>query len=246
MTLSDERISIRQEREAEWRRFMEFVDRHAQATWMFRGLSSAKYELLPSAGRLPSHPSETTDEAYDEDKEKRIFENFRRRAKPFIKEQGMTDWDWLAVAQHHGVPTRLLDWTSNPLVAAYFAVKADAPVEQDAKIVATRVRIFLDTKEVSNPFAVDDVAFVRPSAYVPRIISQRGFFTVHPKPEEPWIPQGMERHSFVIGGTNRAFFRRKLFYLGIDPSHIQSDVDGLGETLKWQYDNSIAVGIVNY
>ena len=229
----------RLEREGEWRRFMNFADRHAQSPWMFRGLSSVDYDLLPSAGRVGG-------ERYDRDKEWRIFDNFRRKARLFIKDLDMTDWDWLSVAQHHGVPTRLLDWTSNPLVAAYFAVASAGPAGHDCKIVATRVSHFLETGAHPDPFALEKVAFVRPSAHVPRIVSQRGFFTVHPDPSQPWRPDGLERHTFAIKSADRAFFRRKLFYFGIDPAHIQFDMDGLGAALAWQYNASVAVGDVNY
>src|SRR5688572_9039340 len=86
--------------------------------WVFRGVGDAhKHQLVPKIGRDPR--------LYSLPLERVIFANFKRRAPQFINIRGMTEWDLLALAQHHGLPTRLLDWTTNPLVAAYFAVTSE-------------------------------------------------------------------------------------------------------------------------
>ena len=84
---------------------------------IFRGLPDRSYELVPSIGR-----KEFTGESTLKGAERRMLQLFKESALPYLSFSPRDDWEWLALAQHHGLPTRLLDWTTNPLVAVYFAV----------------------------------------------------------------------------------------------------------------------------
>jgi hypothetical protein len=236
-----------------WQRFQRWIDDHSDSAWAFRGLGDQGFALLPTIGRI---------DHYSLSRERSVLSAFQRRVPQFIDDSGFGAWDHLALAQHHGLPTRLLDWTTNPLVAAYFAVMAEPgtikrkiggkmvgvvpPRENVAcRIVARRVRQsdVIDPSVDQDPFAIAGVRFLLPRTVSHRIASQNGLFSIHPQPNQSWsAPLAKAADSFDIPGDARRFFQRRLFYLGIDPLYVMGGLDGLGQRLAWQARRSIGLG----
>ncbi|MEI8395864.1 MAG: FRG domain-containing protein [Rhodospirillaceae bacterium] len=218
-----------------WANFEEFMDRHEETPWLFRGVKNSSYNLIPKAGRVDDMP----DKGYDPEREFRLFNNFIRHARAYSSLSASNKWDWLFLAQHHGLPTRLLDWTSNPLVAAFFAVKDVAQSEDDTEAVIFAVKIdrkmIVNTEKDADPFLINGVHFVAPSAITGRLVSQKGFFTIHGPPNEDWNNPQQTEDRFLIPADAKRFFRKRLFKRGVDHAHIMADLDGLCQTLAWQY-----------
>jgi hypothetical protein len=80
-----------------------------RTNFAFRGVSDYRYKLPTSLNRLDNPEIE-----------RHLIRNFRKYANPEF-ERMKDEWHWLALGQHHGLPTRLLDWTYSPHVALHFA-----------------------------------------------------------------------------------------------------------------------------
>ncbi|MFN3649094.1 MAG: FRG domain-containing protein [Armatimonadota bacterium] len=85
---------------------------------VYRGVPDTGYSLLTSLARVGVPDREPHSKVHLEE---HLLRNFIRYSRPHLSVAPVNDWEVLIVAQHHGLPTRLLDWTHSPLVAAHFA-----------------------------------------------------------------------------------------------------------------------------
>jgi len=88
-----------------------------------------------------------------------MFKEFKRTSLALTDRDLVSDWDFLSLAQHHGLPTRLLDWTYSALAGLWFAVEQPPKEEQGAPqsgvvwLLKTGVDDFIDEGTRSSPFA---------------------------------------------------------------------------------------------
>ena len=147
---------------------------------IFRGVSKESYKLLPRIGRFKSHyPEDITIEMI----ELELFKRFKYTSISYLNHIPSKDIEWLFIAQHHGLPTRLMDWTSNPLVAAYFSVANEK--SRDSAIYALKAKNYVFYEAVEKPFKNDHSFIISPPHLNWRFIAQKSLFTLHHKIKEP-------------------------------------------------------------
>src|SRR5712692_5701120 len=124
--------------------------------FLFRGEDSASYALQPKFGRFQAQ-----DPRNDVAMERSILGEFKRMATPFIQHVPENDWEWLALAQHFGLATRLLDWTDNLLIAAYFATSKPSH-EGDRVLYVLHTKQFRYADPSNSPFDIREVVLYKP------------------------------------------------------------------------------------
>src|SRR5262249_7338797 len=118
------------------------------------------------------------------------------------------------------------------------------------RIYAVRVtsKLTIEAQQV-KPFELpkgSSPRFIISPHWHPRVRAQRGCFSIHPIPNQPWALNNVQSDCFDIERQHWNAFRRRLFYFGIDASTVMADLAGLGEALNWQYQNRVGIGEVGY
>jgi hypothetical protein len=121
-----------------WKEIAENVEQYEGPRWIFRGVPDKTFDLIPKIARPGTRKSRQDGRylPYEIDEEDKMFKEFERIARPYFTHEPKNDLECLAIAQHHGLPTRLLDWTESLLVAAYFALEEAGTREEPPAIYA--------------------------------------------------------------------------------------------------------------
>ncbi|MEI8195146.1 MAG: FRG domain-containing protein [Phycisphaerae bacterium] len=215
-------------------KFLNFCRFDQTNTWWFRGQADASWELVPKAGRQPY--------CLSNGQHREIFEYWTKQAEAYFPKLPENDWERLALAQHHGLATCLLDWTFNPLVALYFAccdISKKDGVVYCHHLLSKNGR--LDVKRCNMEDNRNNGEGFVPSTISARIVNQRAAFTVHLPPNMPLI---VKPSTVVEGYTNplRLLIRSKLkesflemlYDYGINRATVFPDLEGLSEQINWE------------
>jgi hypothetical protein len=173
-----------------------------RSDYVFRGLGCVECPLVTALSRLGGNYREL---------EAHLLRNFRKYARQSVSLSN-SEWNWLAIAQHHGLPTRLMDWTYSPFVAVHFATEHIEHFDRDGiiwcvnyvrlhELLPPKLRRLLK-QERSNAFTVEMLTTVaenvsdlenlshdafalyfEPPSFDERIVNQFALFSMISNPE---------------------------------------------------------------
>ena len=197
---------------------------------LFRG-QPVKGNLLPSIARQnPKYDSTQL--------ERTMLDQFRLMGASLLLNVEKTQFELLIVAQHFGLKSRLLDWTSNPLVALYFACSDEEG--GDAFVYSLSAETMTQDVFEKDPFGLPRTRIFQPPMNNPRIIAQQGWFTIHRYSDKSdgFVP--LERNKDTkdyldevrIAGSAKTDLLKALAGHGISSHTLFPDLNGLTQHLN--------------
>ena len=231
-------------------------------TGVYRGTRHASAPLYTSLDRLGGIDPPHTKAGLEE----HVLRNFIRYSRPHLDRTRTHDeWELLIAAQHHGVPTRLLDWTYSPLVAAFFATRPEDDGDDRAvwrldwqalhkryglpplALLIQDLESLLGASHLTpwKLFGAQDVkpfaCMIEPPALDARIAAQAATFTLTSTTRqsfEKFLADEKLEHTltrYVIPAATVAKFRDQLDMVGIDERRLFPDLDGVAAAIQRYY-----------
>jgi FRG domain len=219
---------------------LQYVQEHCRAgKHLYRGQPFGK-PLLPRIARYSMVTPQNVLEI-----EKRLIQQFTRRSRPHLELEPKSNWDRLAIAQHYGMATRLLDWSENPLAAMWFALQKPRFKDhhEDGAVWVLQVHeTDYAASENGEPWECESTRVFQPVHITKTIAAQNGWFTLHKYLDEhgEFIPLDKNKNyrerltQLSIPRTRFASLNRQLDRCGINAASLFPDVRGLCEYLDWK------------
>ncbi|PTO51362.1 FRG domain-containing protein [Vibrio splendidus] len=198
---------------------------------LFRG-QGVQRNLLPSVARNDKTRDTTNIE-------KRSLEQMRLIGSSFLSLRDEDDWNAIVTAQHHGLKTRCLDWTSNPMVALWFACSSHLNDNSYVYMLVADGATLPD--RTKSPFEQQHVCILQPSYESPRVSAQHGWLTVHNYQDGQFTP--LENNpsdqlwlcEYIIPKEIKSELLVSLDRCGVNKSTIFPDLDGLCSYLNGKF-----------
>ena len=212
-----------------------------KSDFIFRGQSTDE-PLIPRIARLKPKGEFPKIESL-------MLAEFERLSLPFIEFEPQNQWDLLAIAQHHRLPTRLLDWSFSALAALWFCVKKPPKKDKSGKqlngvvwLLKTLREDFIAFPMNETPFSQGKTRIFRPRAVSRRVLAQTGVFTCHKRTKAGEfvaleLNKAYKNRLVKIGVSARSFngIRDQLVASGVSDVSLFPDLDGLAGHLQFRY-----------
>ena len=154
----------------------------------------------------------------------------------------VNDWERATIAQHYGVPTRLLDWSENPLVGLYFAIEDNNCDNEDGVIwvFEDKTAVAGDVASLHGGSSLRRLTHPRPyrawkdlQFTIPRATAQRGSLTSQPDlliafDEQKFDPNTQSLKKFIVPKRSRIQLRNQLNIFGVTEQRLFPDFLDIG------------------